>query len=148
MGIRTATPSDSQTIADFNAAMALETEHLTLDSDRVLAGVEALLDDSSKGFYLLAERDGQVTGQMMLTYEWSDWRNATFWWIQSVYVTPEHRRKGVYKALYSALKQMAPDSVCGFRLYVEQDNEQAKSTYRNLGMDATHYQIFEQTKNT
>jgi GNAT superfamily N-acetyltransferase len=98
--IRHAELADTATILRFNAAMALETEHLELDSDRLLRGVEAVLKDAAKGFYLVAEDDGQVAGQMMITYEWSDWRNAVFWWIQSVYVEPAWRRKGVFRGLY------------------------------------------------
>jgi GNAT superfamily N-acetyltransferase len=143
--IRHAELADTATILRFNAAMALETEHLELDSDRLLRGVEAVLKDAAKGFYLVAEDDGQVAGQMMITYEWSDWRNAVFWWIQSVYVEPAWRRKGVFRGLYGhALDQArAQGGVCGLRLYVETANEGARRTYESLGMNRAAYDMFE-----
>ena len=128
-----------------NAAMALETEGVELDPVRLKAGVQAVLDDPSKGFYLLAERDGQTVGQLMITTEWSDWRNGTFWWIQSVYVLAAHRRTGVYRALYDWVLERAEgrDDICGVRLYVHHDNAAATATYRNLGMMQSAYHLFE-----
>ncbi len=125
--------------------MALETEHTSLDRSRLRAGVEALLADPAKGFYLVAESDGEVVGQLMITYEWSDWRNGTFWWIQSVYVAPAHRGRGVFKALYRRVEELASQNggVCGLRLYVERQNDRAKAVYEGLGMAATHYQMME-----
>jgi len=144
MEIRRAAASDIQTIADFNAAMALETEEVALDGERVSAGVEALIRDASKGFYLVAEIDGRVVGQMMLTYEWSDWRNGTFWWIQSVYVRPENRRGGVYRAMYAHAVDLAKQQrACGLRLYVERENAIARRTYEDLGMSRTVYDMYE-----
>lgn len=143
--IRYANAADAQTIADYNAAMALETEGLRLDRERLQLGVQALFADSSKGFYLVAEQDGSVIGQMMITYEWSDWRNGVFWWIQSVYVHPDHRRAGVFRSLYlhaESLSRSQPD-VCGLRLYVERNNAKAQQTYAGLGMQKTPYEIYE-----
>lgn len=143
--IREAVEADAPLIADFNRAMALETERLELDAGRVLRGVSALLADRGKGFYLVAEIAGQVAGQAMVTYEWSDWRNGTFWWIQSVYVVPTHRGKGVFRALYQRLREMgeADGSVCGMRLYVEHENERARRIYEGLGMTPAHYRMME-----
>ena len=125
--------------------MALETEHLTLDPGRLQSGVQRLVEDSSKGFYLVAWDDGRIVGQLMITFEWSDWRNGTFWWIQSVYVEPAYRGRSVFKALYRHIENMArttPD-VCGLRLYVEGENHRAQEVYRRLGMTTTPYQMFE-----
>ena len=126
--------------------MAQETEGLALDDARTLAGVRAVLADEKRGFYLVAEREGAVVGQLMITTEWSDWRNAWFWWIQSVYVLPAHRRTGVFRALHDeVLRQVAArDDVCGVRLYVEKDNTRAQQTYQDLGMAQTDYLLFEQ----
>jgi ribosomal protein S18 acetylase RimI-like enzyme len=143
--IRQASMADADNIAAFNIAMALQTEGRALDPDRVGAGVRSLLSDSAKGFYLVCEKDGEVVGQLMVTFEWSDWRNGVFWWIQSVYVKPAHRRQGIYRALYETLKEMAhtTDEVCGIRLYVEHDNATAQKTYRDLGMKEAPYAIHE-----
>lgn len=146
--IRRATRADAATITDFNRAMALETEGLRLDAERSAAGVIRLLEDPALGFYLVAEQAGRVMGSLMVTTEWSDWRNASFWWIQSVFIRPEARRSGVFRALYAHLEAMAADDpgVCGFRLYVEEENRNAQATYRSLGMSQTHYQLFEALK--
>ena len=145
MQIRTATTSDSATIARFNAAMALESEDVELDLAVVTAGVQAALADTAKAFYLLAEAGGLPVGQLMVTYEWSDWRNGWIWWVQSVYVAPEHRRKGVYRNLYQRLEQMAADegNVRGIRLYVMRENVVAKKTYESLGMHHSGYDLYE-----
>ena len=142
---RLAVAADAATITAFNAAMALETEHKTLDPLRLRAGVEALLADPRKGVYFVAEADGAVVGQMMITLEWSDWRNGTFWWIQSVYVRPENRGQSVYRRLHEFVEAEArrDPSVCGLRLYVEQDNHRAQRTYAALGMRRTGYQVYE-----
>jgi len=144
--IRRAGPQDVETLVRFNAAMAWETEGKTLDGVVLRAGVEGLLARPDYGFYLVSEVDEQVAGCLMITFEWSDWRNGVFWWVQSVYVEAAHRGRGVYRSLYEYVKQMAAETggVCGFRLYVEQDNEKAQATYRRLGMDATHYRMFEE----
>ena len=128
-----------------NIAMALETEGLALDPDVVRPGVAAVLADGSLGFYLLAEIDGRPAGQLMVTYEWSDWRNGLFWWIQSVYVRPQFRRLGVYRALHRHVAEaaQAAGGVCGLRLYVEQENTIAQQVYESLEMHRTRYQMYE-----
>ncbi|HET6582356.1 MAG TPA: GNAT family N-acetyltransferase, partial [Nannocystaceae bacterium] len=129
----------------FNAALARETEGKALDRDRLTAGVAALLADEAKGRYFVATRDGVVVGALCITYEWSDWRNGVFWWIQSVYVPASARRQGVYSALYRHVDALARASagVCGLRLYVDHDNERAQAVYAALGMRASHYRCFE-----
>jgi ribosomal protein S18 acetylase RimI-like enzyme len=140
--------ADADRIADFNTAMALETEALRLRPERVSAGVRHLITHPESGFYLVAELDDSIVGSLLVTTEWSDWRNGLFWWIQSVYVQADSRQRGVYKALYAKVKSLAAATpkVCGFRLYVEQDNRCAQETYRRLGMNETHYRIFEELK--
>jgi ribosomal protein S18 acetylase RimI-like enzyme len=144
--IRSADASDAETIARFNEEMARETEGKTLDPETIRAGVKALLGDADRGFYLLAERGGRVVGALMITTEWSDWRNGAFWWVQSVYVRPEARRQGVYSALYAEVKGRAEDAddVCGLRLYVDKDNTPARTTYETLGMTETAYRMYEE----
>lgn len=143
--IRPALLGDAATIAEFNRAMARETEHLELDPVRVRAGVEAVLGDPAKGFYLVAESGGRVVGQLMITFEWSDWRNGSFWWIQSVYVDAAARGAGVYKRLYEQVRTMAAEAgnVCGLRLYVERDNKRARDVYYRQGMRPTAYEMYE-----
>jgi ribosomal protein S18 acetylase RimI-like enzyme len=143
--VRTAKASDAETIARYNQAMAAETENVQLDGDRLLAGVRAVFEDAGRGFYLLAETGGRVVGQLMITYEWSDWRNGVFWWIQSVYVEPEFRQQGVFRMLYDYTLELARggDGICGVRLYVEGENLRAQKTYENLGMSRTSYQLYE-----
>ena len=144
--IRRATLSDAAFIAESNIAMASETEGMALNEDIVRPGVAAVLDNDSLGFYLVAEIDGNPAGQLMVTYEWSDWRNGLWWWIQSVYVRPEHRRKGVYTALYRHVSQAAQATgggVCGIRLYVEQENSIAQQVYQSLDMYHTRYHMYE-----
>ena len=144
--IRCATVDDAETLARFNEAMAAETEDKTLDPDRVRAGVRAVFDKPEQAFYLVAKRDGSIVGSLMITTEWSDWRNANFWWIQSVYVRPEARRTGVYTALHREVRRRAHDAdgVCGLRLYVERDNAAAQAAYKELGMDAPPYRMYEE----
>lgn len=143
--IRRATPGDAEFLVRGNASMALETEHLALDIERLRRGVLALFDDETRGLYYIAEIGGRRAGQMMITYEWSDWRNATFWWIQSVWVEPEFRARGVFKALYGHVEALAraDGGVCGLRLYVENGNARAQATYERVGMRRTVYQMFE-----
>jgi ribosomal protein S18 acetylase RimI-like enzyme len=143
--IRRATPADETILVAFNTAIAWETEHKRLDPAILAAGVRAVFADPARGFYTVAERDGEVVGQMMITFEWSDWRNGWFWWIQSVYVHESARRGGVFRALYRAIEQQAAadPSVIGLRLYFESDNTRAQSTYRSLGMTDTAYGIME-----
>ena len=125
--------------------MAWETENLELGEATVRAGVEAVLADSSLGFYVLAVIDGHPVGQLMVTFEWSDWRNGLWWWIQSVYVTPQYRRGGTYTALHRHVERLAreADGVCGLRLYVEQENAVAQRVYQSLRMYPTRYFMYE-----
>jgi ribosomal protein S18 acetylase RimI-like enzyme len=148
MQVRLATPRDAPLLVEFNAAMALETERKELLPDVIGAGVRSLLDNPLSGFYVVAEKGDRVVGALMITKEWSDWRNGTFWWIQSVYVRPELRRQGVYKLLYRHVQELAAKdpAVCGFRLYVERENGRAQATYRALGMKETRYLVFEELK--
>jgi ribosomal protein S18 acetylase RimI-like enzyme len=148
MRIRLARPGDAKAIVAFNSAMALETEGKRLFPEVIGAGVRSLLRRPKAGFYLLAETKAQIIGVLMITKEWSDWRNGAFWWIQSVYVRPEFRRKGVYRRLYRHIQQLArkDPTVCGFRLYVERENRRAQATYRALGMEKTRYLVFEELK--
>jgi len=143
--IRQATSADTQIVADFNSLMAEETEQKSLPKERILKGVERVLGDPSKGIYYLAEIHGEVVGQLMITYEWSDWRNGNFWWIQSVYVNKNYRGKGVFKTLYEHVMKLAKErtDVCGLRLYVEKHNKRARKTYENLGMKETKYRLYE-----
>ncbi|MBU0946472.1 MAG: GNAT family N-acetyltransferase [Proteobacteria bacterium] len=145
--IRKAVPEDAQIIVAFNSAMARETEGIVLQPGRIAKGVKTLLHDSSLGFYLLAEEDGEPIASLMITTEWSDWRNGLFWWIQSVYVKEEKRRQGVFRDLYQAVTELAAKApqVCGFRLYVEHENHTAQKTYQSLGLAETRYRLFEQT---
>jgi len=143
--IRDAAPADATKIANYNSRMAEETEGRALESGLIGPGVVQVLADKSKGRYWVAESAGAIVGQLMVTYEWSDWRNATFWWIQSVYVPLEHRRKGVFSALYRHVESLAAaePGVCGLRLYVEHDNNRAQQTYKALGMGKTSYLVME-----
>lgn len=144
--VREATAAEAGRIAGFNRAMAMETEGAALNEQTVNAGVVALMSHPTRGFYLVAEMAGVLAGCMLITYEWSDWRNKTFWWIQSVFVKPELRGRGVYTALYAQAKQMAAaaGNVCGFRLYTHRKNERAQDVYRSLGMAQTEYVVFEE----
>lgn len=143
--IRPATPADITLIAQYNLRLAQESEGIELDRGRVERGVKRLLDDPGRGIYYLAEFDGRVVGQLMLTREWSDWRDGEFWWIQSVYVDAEFRRRGVFAALYAhvAARAAADPDACGLRLYVEHDNTAAQATYRRQGMDFTGYRVMQ-----
>jgi ribosomal protein S18 acetylase RimI-like enzyme len=148
MQIRRATPGDAGVLIEFNAAMALETERKELLPEVIGAGVRTLLANPASGFYVIAEESSLVLAALMITREWSDWRNGSFWWIQSVYVRPEWRRRGVYKRLYRHVQELAAQdpAVCGFRLYVERENAGAQDTYRSLGMRETRYLVFEELK--
>ena len=145
--IRPATRDDVATLARFNQAMAQESEGKPLDTATVRAGLSALFDRPSEGQYVVAvDAHGAPVGALLLTYEWSDWRNGRFWWIQSVYVVPQARRRGVYRALHRHVRDAARSDpqVCGLRLYVERDNVTAQSTYRALGMTETPYRLYEE----
>ena len=143
--IRKAALADLRVIADFNARMAQETESLALEPARVEVGVGALLTDPAKGIYYVAEVAGAVAGQLMITYEWSDWRNGNIWWLQSVYVKPEFRRAGVFRALFNYVQVLARSrtDVCSLRLYMHADNTRARQSYERLGMTRTKYEVFE-----
>lgn len=128
----------------FNAALADETEGLKLDLDRLREGVRVLLGGEQAGRYLLLEEDGAPVGQLMLTYEWSDWRSKMVWWIQSVYVLPEHRQRGHYRRLYEEVMRMAQaEGVHAVRLYADQHNTRAHAVYEALGMSQEHYRMYE-----
>ncbi len=146
MNIRIASGEDADSLVEFNQAMALETEGKHLDSATLHRGVEAVFGDEKKGFYVVAENDGLIIGGLMVTYEWSDWRNAWFWWIQSVYILPEARGQKIYGQLYDFVKKQAAKkgNVCGFRLYVENDNSRAQRVYERVGMAASHYLMYEE----
>lgn len=145
ISIRDADPGDAAAIAQFNDSMARETEGHGLDNETVATGVTRLLADRRKGRYWLAELDGRVVGQIMVTYEWSDWRNGRMWWIQSVYVVPDARRNGIFSALYQHVESLAraDADARGLRLYVERSNVTAQDTYRHMGMAMTGYQVME-----
>ncbi|MBF0289830.1 MAG: GNAT family N-acetyltransferase [SAR324 cluster bacterium] len=144
--IRYANEHDAAVIAEFNRAMAKETENKILDISVVSAGVDNLMKNPEYGFYLVAEQHGQVTGCLMITTEWSDWRNGIFWWIQSVYISPEYRRRGVFSQMYTHIRNLAnqQEDICGLRLYVENNNHAAQTTYHHLGMLKTNYGMFEE----
>lgn len=144
--IRTAKRFDSQQIKDFQIKMALETENLVLDESIVEKGVLAVFEDESKGTYYVAEIDGIVVGSLLTTYEWSDWRNGRVLWIQSVFVMPEHRGKGIYSMLYDHIKNLVKSKKLdfrGIRLYVDKTNQNAQKVYEKLGMENHHYEMFE-----
>ena len=146
MKIRKGDISDLSALVQFNLAMAKETEDLALDEDVLTRGVKTLLSHEEKGFYLVAEVDGEIAGSLMVTFEWSDWRAKDYYWIQSVYIRPQNRRQGIYAKLYQAVKQIAEENggAASFRLYVEQDNTKAQSTYSALGMEKSYYQMYEE----
>ena len=146
--IRNAKPKDIETIAKNNIKMALETENKHLDKEIITAGVSSIINDSSKGIYWVMEMNKIIIGQLMVTYEWSDWRNGMMWWIQSVYVPKEYRRQGVYSKMYKNLLDIAQidSECCGIRLYVEKDNKKARQTYEKLGMKNAGYEIMEFNK--
>ena len=143
--VRRATATDAPPLTEFNIAMALETEDHPLDRSTVLAGVTRLFQHPEHGFYLVAEFDKAVVGALMITKEWSDWRDGLWWWIQSVYVIKAQRRRGAFRRLYEHVCELAQseDDVCGIRLYVEKDNSGAQSVYRDMGMSETHYRLYE-----
>lgn len=143
--VRRATPADTPVAAEFNSRLAQETEGIILDPAIVAAGVAAGLADPNKGRYFVAEEDGTILGMMMLTFEWSDWRNGWLWWIQSVYVRPEARRRGVFRTLYEHVYQAAlrESGVIGLRLYMEHNNQAARQTYLRLGMEEAGYVVFQ-----
>lgn len=136
-------------IAEFQVKMAWETESMKLDPQVVNLGVTAVMDDPSKGKYWLAEFSGVVVGCLLTIPEWSDWRNGSVLWIHSVYIHPDYRRKGAYKALYTHLKEIVNEAkdLRGLRLYVDKTNLQAQRVYESLGMSGEHYHLYEWMKN-
>ncbi len=143
---RRASIDDVEFLLECNLAMAAETEDVGLHEDTLRRGIHYLLANPGEGIYLLAEQDDERVGTLMVTFEWSDWRNGRFWWIQSVYVPAACRRRGIYRTLHEAVRVLAQQDIqaCGIRLYVERDNEVAQRTYQNIGMHETHYRLYEE----
>ena len=148
LSIRPGEPGDAAAIVDFQLRMARETETLELDRDILTRGVAAVFADPAKGRYWIAERGGETVACRLTTYEWSDWRDGVILWIQSVYVVPEERGRGVYRALYERLRRQVEESpgLKGIRLYVEKRNAAAQRVYERLGMTREHYEMFEWLK--
>jgi GNAT superfamily N-acetyltransferase len=145
--IRKATPSDSSVIIDFQQKMAWETEQMLLIPEIISKGVNAVFADPNRGQYWVALDNNQLVASLLITYEWSDWRNTNVWWFQSVYVLPEYRRKGIFSSMYRHIKDEADkESVAGLRLYVETNNSKAQFTYEALGMESLHYKMYEWMK--
>jgi GNAT superfamily N-acetyltransferase len=145
---REATRDDAPAIVEFQLAMAQETEDVALDPPTVTRGVDAVFADPSLGIYFVASDGATVIASLLITYEWSDWRNGMVWWIQSVYVRPSHRGAGVYRGLYEHVKTIVDSdpNLRGIRLYVDKRNTRAQQVYTNLGMDGEHYRVFEWMK--
>ena len=143
--IRNATREDIAFLADCNIAMAWESEEKRLDRDVLTRGIVAVFDHPERGFYVVAERDGAAVGSLLITHEWSDWRNGGWWWIQSVYVMPDARRSGVFAAMYREIDTRARKTagVIGLRLYVEKENVRAQQTYAALGMEPAYYSLYQ-----
>jgi len=148
MHVRPATPGEADTIVQFQLRMAMESENMRLEPAVVSRGVRAVFDDPAKGRYWVAEADGQVAGCLLTVPEWSDWRNGTVLWIHSVYVRPEFRRRGAFRAMYEHLRRMvqADPALKGLRLYVDTGNTPAQKTYQAVGMDGEHYRMYEWMK--
>ncbi len=148
ISVRKASREDISTIVGFQQNMAMETESMSLDAVSLSKGVTHVFDFPENGFYLVATENDLVVGSMLITPEWSDWRNATWLWIQSVYVNPDFRKKGVFKYLYSYVKKiiLQSEKYAGLKLYVDQDNIRAQEVYKKMGMDLSHYQLFEWSK--
>ena len=145
--IRQATINDADIIIRFQQKMAMETEGISLDDNTIDCGVKSVFENPSRGRYYVAEAGGKLVASLMITTEWSDWRNSDIWWFQSVYVIPEARRKGIFRAMYEFIKARAiSEGIPGLRLYVEKENRRAQDTYTKLGMDGVHYQMFEWMK--
>jgi ribosomal protein S18 acetylase RimI-like enzyme len=144
--VRPAQEGDLETLVEFNQALARETEDRELSAQTLRSGVRGLLAQPQYGFYLVAQDGQTVAGGLLVTFEWSDWRDGVYWWVQSVYVRPEHRGQGVYRALYEAVKARAAaqSEVRGCRLYVEQENLRAQAVYKKMGMRPTGYQVYEE----
>jgi GNAT superfamily N-acetyltransferase len=144
ISIRKATPADAPVIIDFQLKMAWETEQMTLNTDLVTKGVHAVFEDPSRGQYYVADSSGLVVSSLLITNEWSDWRNCNVWWFQSVFVVPEYRRNGIFRMLYNHIRKLAEEKdIAGLRLYVETKNTRAQKTYEALGMNSEHYSFYE-----
>lgn len=142
--VRKALPEDGPAIIDFQIKMAMETEDRLLDTETVTRGVNAVFADHHKGEYYVADDKGKIVASLLITYEWSDWRNCNVWWLQSVYVVPAYRRQGIFRMMYACIKDKAEEiDIAGLRLYVETGNERAKKTYETLGMTGEHYNFYE-----
>ena len=143
--VRNATRADVSFLADCNIAMAFESEGKHLDREVLTRGIVAVFDHPERGFYLVAVRDGKAVGSLLITHEWSDWRNGGWWWIQSVYVMPDARRGGVFSAMYREVdsRARASEGVIGLRLYVEKENTRAQATYAALGMEPAYYSLYQ-----
>ena len=146
--IRQAKPEDASIIVRFQLQMALETEDLELNPETVGKGVSAVFDDASKGIYHVVVVEGHVIASLLITYEWSEWRNGQVWWIQSVYVEKDFRGQGIFKQLYTYIQSLAhsDEHVCGIRLYVDNTNQSAQKVYQRIGMNGDHYRVFEWMK--
>ena len=147
LSVRTGQEKDIDTLVKFNIALAHETEQKQLSPPIVTKGVQMLFNNPRYGFYVIAETEDEIVGCCMVTYEWSDWRCGLFWWIQSVYVRPGFRRRGIFRKLYEFLKQKASQerNICGFRLYVEQSNHTGQNTYAGVGMKQSPYKFYEES---
>ncbi len=145
MKIRLAQQNEVPDLVDFNQAMAFETEGKQLENEILRKGVEAVFADEKKGFYVVAESENKIVGGLMITYEWSDWRNKWFWWIQSVYILPDFRGQGIYRKLAEFVEEKAMENgdVVGIRLYVEKENTNAQKVYEKLDMEQSHYLMYE-----
>jgi GNAT superfamily N-acetyltransferase len=148
INIRKAVIKDIPAIVDFQLKMAMETESKELDQAIVQKGVEAVFNDETKGQYIVAATENRVVASLMLTSEWSDWRNAKVLWFQSVYVISDYRKRGIFAKMYAFVKALVleSDQYMGLRLYVEKDNIPAQSVYQKMGMDGEHYKMFEWMK--
>jgi GNAT superfamily N-acetyltransferase len=144
ISIRKATPADAPSIVNFQLKMAWETENIRLVPEIVTKGVDAVFRDHSRGQYFVAESDSKVIASLLITFEWSDWRNSNVWWFQSVFVLPEFRRQGIFSKMYNHIRELAEEQdVAGLRLYVETKNTRAQKTYEALGMSSGHYAFYE-----
>lgn len=148
MNIRLAEKRDVTALVEFNQAMALETEGKQLHAETLKSGVSAVFEDPNKGFYVVADVNGEIAGGLLVTFEWSDWRNGWFWYVQSVYILPRHRGRSIYSRLYEFVKDLATErgNICGFRLYVEKENQHAQRVYEKVGMTETYYLMYEEAK--
>ena len=146
--IKNANEQDIKTITDFQLKMAFETEKLVLNPEIVIKGVNSVFNNPNNGRYFIAEQDSQVVASLLITHEWSDWRNAQVWWIQSVYVKAEFRKKGIFKKMYQHISELVKNSrnLAGIRLYVDRTNSNARKVYEKIGMNGEHYQLFEDMK--